>query len=122
MEKQKITVEELSVLVWLKLLQDFEEIDATALIDKIVEFHVETTDIEQEFFAKTVDRFRNMGIMTDDALSEDAYKCAGLLLGMENATIKITTPLKKICQLIKEKRNDIYNILSITIAFLELVS
>ena len=122
MEKQKITVEELSVLVWLKLLQDFEEIDATALIDKIVEFHVETTDIEQEFFAKTVDRFRNMGIMTDDALSEDAYKCAGLLLGMENATIKITTPLKKICQLIKENRNDIYNILSITIAFLELVS
>lgn len=122
MEKQKITVKELSVLMWLKLLQDFKDIEATALVDKIREFPVEQIDIEQEFFADTVDKFMDMGLMTYDSLSEEAYKCAERLLGMENATIKITTPIKKICQFIKENKNDIYNILSITIAFLELVS
>lgn len=122
MEKQKITVEELSVLMWLKLLQDFEEIAMIALVDKIEVFQIDTTDIEPEFFYETVEKFRNMGIMTDDSLSEDAYKCAELLLGMENAKIKITTSFKEIVQFIKDNRNDIYNILSITIAFLELVS
>lgn len=122
MEKQKITVKELSVLMWLKLLQDFKDIEATALVDKIEVFQIDTTDIEPEFFYETVEKFRNMGIMTDDSLSEDAYKCAELLLGMENAKIKITTSFKEIAQFIKDNRNDIYNILSITIAFLELVS
>ena len=122
MEKQKITVEELSVLMWLKLLQDFEEIDMIALVDKIEVFQIDSTDIEPEFFAETVKKFKDMGVMTNDSLSEKAYKCAELLLGMENPKIAITTSFKEICQFIKDNRNDIYNILGITIAFLELVS
>ena len=70
MEKQKITVEELSVLMWLKLLQDFEEIDATALTDKIEVFQIDSTDIEPEFFYETVEKFidfvLNGGINNED--------------------------------------------------------
>lgn len=107
MEKQKITVKELSVLMWLKLLQDFKDIEATALVDKIEVFHIDSTDIEPEFFYETVEKFKDMGLMTNDSLSEDAYKCAERLLGMENATIKITTPFKKICQFIEDNKEEI---------------
>ena len=117
MEKQKITVKELSVLMWLKLLQDFKDIEATALVDKIREFPVEQIDIEQEFFADTVDKFMDMGLMTYDSLSEEAYKCAERLLGIENTAIKIKSSFKEICQFVKDNKEEI---LKISISILKL--
>ena len=135
--KKKITVDELSVLLWLKVLDDYEVPDefgnkVTALKDKIERFDITTADIEPEFFYDTVNKLEDLGLMTEDSLSDKGVKVAAVilenpkfenaLLEFESAKITAEVSIKEICQFIKENRNDIYNILSITIAFLELVS
>ena len=134
MEKQKITVEELSVLVWLKLLQDFEMVNefgdkVTALVDKIERFDITTAEIEPQFFYDTVEKFKGMGLMTNDFLSDKGVKVAMEVLEnpkfenefpkLKDFQIAIETSVNEIKQFIIRNRDEI--ILSLTFLLLEVV-
>lgn len=115
MENKRITVEELSVLMWLKVLDDFELITdegevIESLSEKMVRFDTKSDEdapIKAEFFYDTVNKLEELGLVTDLSLSDSGTKIASTLLAMEKAKIKITTSFKEIVKFVKENREEI---------------
>lgn len=126
MENKRITAEELSVLMWLKLLDDFELITedeevVEALSEKIDRFDMMTADIEPQFFYDTVNKLEGLGFVTELSLSDLGTKVASALLAMENAKIKVTTSLKEIVKFVKDNKEEIISVLEVIVAFKEII-
>lgn len=118
MESKRLTAEELSVLVWLKLLDDFELTTEEGervenLSEKIDRFDMMTADIEPQFFYDTVRKLEELGMVTELSLADLGTKVASALLAMENAKIKVTTSLKEIVKFVKDNKEKIISVLEV---------
>lgn len=122
-EKNILTINELSILVWLKVLDDFDEatIDGekvSSLKEKLDIFTVESADIEREEFDEAVEKFKEMALLVEVNdemyLSDTAKQIAKEVLDEENGNITITTSIKKIAKRIYDNRDKIIRFLAKT--------
>lgn len=118
MENKRITAEELSVLMWLKVLDDFELITdegevIESLSEKIDRFDMMTADIEPQFFYDTVNKLEELGLVTELSLSDLGTSVASSSLAMANAKIQVTTSLKEIVKFVKENKEEIISVLEV---------
>jgi len=115
MENKRITVEELSVLMWLKLLDDFELITdegevIESLSEKMVRFDTKSdkdAPIKTQFFYDAFNKLEELGLVTDLSLSDLGTKIASTLLAMKKAKITVTTSFKDIVKFVKDNREEI---------------
>ena len=126
MENKRITAEELSVLVWLKLLDDFELTTEEGevvenLSEKIDRFDMMTADIEPQFFYDTVNKLEELELVTELSLSDLGTKVASALLAMENAKNKVTASFKEIVKFIKDNKEEIISVLEVIGAVVALI-
>ena len=126
MENKRITAEELSVLVWLKLLDDFELTTEEGevvenLSEKIDRFDMMTADIEPQFFYDTVNKLEELELVTELSLSDLGTKVASALLVMENAKNKVTASFKEIVKFIKDNKEEIISVLEVIGAVVALI-
>lgn len=128
-EKNILTINELSILVWLKVMDDFDEatIDGekvSSLKEKLDIFTVESADIEREEFDEAVEKFKEIALLVEINdemyLSDTAKQIAKEVLDEENGNITITTSIKKIAKRIYDNRDKIIRFLgkmAITLIF-----
>ena len=139
MEKQKITVEDLIVLVWLKELDDFEMADEfdneiTSLSDKLDRFDTKmiignkadkkiTSEIntDKEFWYDTMDKLIELGMVTEDSFADSGNKFvtkiikhpefAKIYLAFKNAEITAVEFTKELQKFLIEHEDEIKDFL-----------
>ena len=128
MEKKQITAEELSVLVWLKVLDDYkleecgEEI--RSLSEKVERFDTDSADMDGDFFYNTIDKLAEYGLLEKDGeeiyLADTSKKISSAILTMENASATIETTWKEILNFIRENKSDIIGVIGVALSALQL--
>ena len=139
MEKQKITVEDLIVLVWLKVLDDFEAKDefgdeVTSLADKLDDFDTKTIignkddekiakeiNTDKQFWYDTMDKFIELKMVTEESFTDEGDKFvtkvinhpefAKVYLAFKNAEITAAEFTKEIHKFLMEHEDDIKDFL-----------
>ena len=124
--KKKLTAEELSVLMWLKVLDDFEAMDEfgnpiIALEEKLECLDVKSLGIDTEFFYSIVEKLEDLGLVTKTSVSKQGRQIAGVLLKMENAKIAVTTSMQDIYEFVKANRTDIISAMGVAVSVVELI-
>ena len=129
MEQKKITAEELSVLVWLKVLDDYklEECgeEVTSLSEKVDRFDMDSADMDGDFFYDTIDKLAEYGLLEKDgeeiSLTDTAKKISSAVLAMEKAGVTIESTWKEIAEFIRNNKSDIIGIIGVALSALQLI-
>lgn len=128
MEKKQITAEELSVLVWMKVLDDYkleecgEEI--TSLSEKVKRFDTDSADMDGDFFYNTIDKLAEYGLLEEDeeeiSLTDTGEKICSAVLAMEKAGVMAEKTWKEILKFIRDNKSDIIGVIGVALSALQL--
>lgn len=127
-EQKELTVEEVSILLWIKALNDFTDPDIPedTLDSKINKFEVESAGIEREVFEKGIEAICELGILRESGSEPEielttqgkaVLTALSTIKGLSDESVqKILTGTINVIKFAKEHKEEIFTIITICLS------